>query len=1050
MAAAAVTLTYELEADDQFIGSVRATPLARVFAEQSGTATCVAALSERALWLSRGGTHERRLGYDLATGARVFLNAEKKEFVRDARGIPARELVQQVNPAVRVVQTFNTRPSEVGGSAPVERFDVVHPGVTVEAWVLADRRASDPAIRLLWALLLPGIPPDTCAKAGVPADLIVRDTKDPARVAFRLRLVGLGEAPDRPVAAAAPKGWRDVSRADGATPPKPPPSALGEKLRHVLAQSRRLELAQLRARHILRAGGQDAAWVVGQPVLDLVSQVGNTTAAPLGTFHGSGTHFDSAHFDIDWWTQLRPHLDEQVLGCLKMLALSYRVMEGEDLAGLTSQERDDYRTQVVASPNQLVQALYGVGFARIFTFFTGGLFTQARQVALADAAFTALTRVYRLDLGFTDLEKDLGDFLVVSAENFEFEVTVAGGPVIDALEFRDGTIHLTLTVKGIHAGFDFETHADDSAGSFLCGLFTFGLCTALQTNSGTGDFSVTNPKLAFDITPSTSYDGIVSLHAALNHADTEFDTTVTAFGANLIQDIGVGIASWWASASDGLNSYIFDAIDQSLNGFLDLSPFNWPVLWHATAGPPIAGTGAVLATGNGIWEADLATDAGVFAGTAAPVDVARAEPAGYVLSKRFLTAWARELVWFEHGVSNLGNVGGLLGVVFPDPAALDAPKAPERDDPFDVERRRARVVAGCEPPPTLPPGYANRITLTRSAPAVVFPDQGATSVPGRVEVHYQVDVSALRFELVSYSRVVRRGECVDLRTPDGGAPWQVGGRPPGITANVAAGIRRVQRGGVPQGMSPGLLAARRSELEALRAPFDPTPPDGDVVVPRGPRGPGGDPGAPPVVPGRPGDPGVPGVPEVPRGSDRPGLPDVVCEPPHCEWYTYVHDAVLKRYLHADVVVSCDLRLGFNPDGSMWIPEIAVALAATQVAGDPVPDISVALTGASVAAPLDSLPAGTLDTWVTDLCTRDALAMLAPGIAAVEPTTDRQLVPDVITQYICTSAVLGNPSLVLDLVHYRQAGAATAPSYTVAGDLLYWPIEIDQRITSLFH
>jgi hypothetical protein len=431
---------------------------------------------------------------------------------------------------------------------------------------------------------------------------------------------------------------------------------------------------------------------------------------------------------------------------------------------------------------------------------------------------------------------------------------------------------------------------------------------------------------------------------------------------------------------------------------------------------------------------------------------------GHAVSRRYLTAWLRELVGSYDGDREIAVAWEQrLGVTLPDPAIHDVrrtspgglphvgtidrddsrSRADTRERPLDLSdedlaRRVAGLVEGCEPPPDLPSAYRNRTTLRRTAIEAVLPEPGESTIPGRAQLTFTILLQAVRYTLVHHREVIPHEVCIDLDQPAGDLP-----RAEWLIDAEARAASTVAGRGIPSGTTPGRLADREAAIERYRAASAPhgdglrygrggvvidSPPAG--FVPGGPAQPGE-----PAVPGRPGEPEVPIRPGRPELPERDGVPSVVCEPPHCEWFSGVVDSVLATYLHAEVRVEADLTFGFSPSGAMWLPQLDLA-----VTGEP----QLTTVTLDTAGPLDDVDLTTVEEFVHTLVRRNTAALLAEATVEHPLPTTRPLVP-------AEASYLGAPQVILDLLTFQQSGGGP-PNFTIDGDQVYWPVEAVEQLT----
>ncbi|MGD8860241.1 MAG: hypothetical protein PVI30_09515 [Myxococcales bacterium] len=133
----------------------------------------------------------------------------------------------------------------------------------------------------------------------------------------------------------------------------------------------------------------------------------------------------------------------------------------------------------------------------------------------------------------------------------------------------------------------------------------------------------------------------------------------------------------------------------------------------------------------------------------------------------------------------------------------------------------------------------------------------------------------------------------------------------------------------------------------------------------------------------------------------------------------------------------DLHLGFNARGNMWLPELRLTVAAVQdqpLLGEETIDVAA-------ETPLDSVPADAIAELVQAAARQEIQELMRPAVftGSDAPRVSRALVPGELL-------LLGVSEEILNLATLRQAGGGDGLSYAVVGDLLYWPIELEETLT----
>jgi hypothetical protein len=367
----------------------------------------------------------------------------------------------------------------------------------------------------------------------------------------------------------------------------------------------------------------------------------------------------------------------------------------------------------------------------------------------------------------------------------------------------------------------------------------------------------------------------------------------------------------------------------------------------------------------------------------------------------------------------------------------------------------------CEKPPVPPPEYSIRDRLVFRAPRARLDQSAQSARAGVLEWDVEFDLSALEKFQRPFA-IVAPGECLDVtqeREPV--RPYAPGVDPGRITDPRVRAAARVAASGIREGQTPGeayrveldrerrieaARAGREARAETSRGPG----PRGAVVVDPPPDAPTTS------LPGWPPDPGRPGP------SDRPELPTVVCDSPHCEWFVLTGDRTLETFARATLRVTADLVVGFVPGGKPWLPELALAIAKPP---DGMPAVRVEVTSVEtlgvlanvnrdlIASKLESVVsawaaaawAGLINepvVFARQVLDRDVLVNLADlrGLFDGGPRRAATCMNAAPVGQFSRDVIVGAAEELSDLVGFRQENGDTERgAYGIEQGLAAWPV-----------
>jgi hypothetical protein len=196
------------------------------------------------------------------------------------------------------------------------------------------------------------------------------------------------------------------------------------------------------------------------------------------------------------------------------------------------------------------------------------------------------------------------------------------------------------------------------------------------------------------------------------------------------------------------------------------------------------------------------------------------------------------------------------------------------------------------------------------------------------------------------------------------------------------------------------------------------------------------------------------------GPGGTGGLDRVCEPPHCEYVVTTAERTLETYLRARVRATCDLELGFQTLGGVWLPEVALNPVRDGFDGA---DVSVTVEELTAGDAFADVPEADLRSYLADRCREDAADLLEPALGALfvgGVVAGRSLLPQLPVETILARDVAhwewpdartdAVTELLSELVELRQDGPSDRFQYVVDGGLLYWPFGFRQSITDHLH
>jgi hypothetical protein len=916
-------------------------------------------------------------------------------------------------------RTGESRNQTVAGIVvKVEKYEIARPGALLEVWITRDIAVPGQALKIWKTSFLPD---EGGSADGVPISVSM------VRGGTSVFSMTLKEISRTPSAIAVPTNYQEITSV--------PRSKLREEFARSTspsgATSVRRTATVTRAAAAETPAPVDYAWMTKQPFLDRIKSMVNQISKGFTRFSGDANG-GAMHLNIDWWAQLEPDLrfqnHEQAVATLKKGWFAYRVntyrpADTSKLVGLTTAERATYDTFIAdlerrASLNadwhvriqecfdqyrstSACRILLTIGYEPSalasslgYTAFPP-LFPQATIDRLVEREFSVIA-AKDVSFGLTETAGSAGDVVGYELWDFDIEVTIDRDPLLDTVEFYGGGINSTFAIKQIWIDFQYVTYPADTWESLACGILTGGACTVLSTNYGVGYANSDAARVRVNSVFRRADDGTITLLPTVDETASQLDFSAGLLGLNLGQDIITAIAGAIASILDAPNSAILDGLETALRGSLRDVPMNWLANWNASQGPPavqnlprpfrIGSDRGLLVEG---FTPEIVEGGGAATATGGIVDLTFGQPFGFAFSADYLEDWANTI---------MGNVAESslpsppqqtdFNIPFPDLSSLSLPSARPTIDPG---RRAGSVLDDLlaslsDQHPYIPPGCA----------------RPAAESPRRV----------LRY------RITRSRPEVAL--------------PPTGNANYAGMLRFQQKlvlEAVQTRSEPklGKVTPRRCR----RVDFGELPPIRAGEIPTAPPGGSRDPGLPPQPP------------TFPPFGEVPLQADVVCEPAKCHWFYVDEETLLKTYLDAEVPVEAKLQVGFDGHGEMWIPSIN--LRALEDGNDV--RLTPSVGTLRVEAPFDQVPRTSLEDIVKRVVVTD-LRPIARPLSESVVYSYRTLLSDLYSVAGIIPAELDN----LFMFHQVPASGTTystgdPPLYTVSGDMLYWPIMMEETVSN---
>jgi hypothetical protein len=146
-----------------------------------------------------------------------------------------------------------------------------------------------------------------------------------------------------------------------------------------------------------------------------------------------------------------------------------------------------------------------------------------------------------------------------------------------------------------------------------------------------------------------------------------------------------------------------------------------------------------------------------------------------------------------------------------------------------------------------------------------------------------------------------------------------------------------------------------------------------------------------------------------------------------------------------VLVECNLLIGFNELGDWWLPELE--LGATTAAGEL--QLTPRLLSIDTAREFDAIDRNVIQT----VLFTDAVSQTQVILNAINktPAAERSLAPASVLPSVGVVLQLFDrlPTAVVtelqDLLSARLSGGTTSFQYFSDGNLVYWPIDIQQNV-----
>lgn len=930
--------------------------------------------------------------------------------------------------------------------------------VTAVSWPpLPDR-----IVEGLWFVLL-GWEADARSPALV-TEISVVDDRQPATPMVHLELEDFSDQVES-VTLDPPTGYQDVS-ADRT-----------EAESEVTAQSPGLPRVNLRSssrsERPFRKQGQDLGWIVQEDLLDELVDAVNTIGSCFSRFDQVSSselraRSETMDFDgedeaeewrderehwlsVDWWSQVRDHLDvddpDEAERAVQLLALYTAVSRGRSLPssdadddvryhpqGLTADEQDAYDAiidRVGDDPCNIAGEEFPPEVCRVMEFVTddAAAFNRPfRREELAEAVADRFMRPAIVETGPAEITSEdmlsggWEDVNLYELRFYDLSYSLRlenPDRLVRSVDVREPDsehdteyLQVRLFVPSVRCNFRYSVTPKLDAKSIACGIFSGGACWMHRINAGGGHGRLTNINLVVDVVPSMSGDelhlrGEFNLDDSLSPSHphgTRFNFVTQ--GWNATANANEHTLAFLEAFGNFATRLIVSGIQDELDDLLDRPLVRWPNVFEAVRPPDLEATAVDLRpeSNGGALEADVAGFP--MTGVVTDVDQDRITETGYAFSKRFLQAWLEVAAppWSETARRSARELAAAIGVELGDPSEIP--------DPEDAD---VPLGGHVEPPeawrcrdPDAPPGPETDFYLstTRRGPNVELPPTGSeTDFAARLSFRYEISLEAIR-QWYYYVPERIREPCLE------GAPGKFG-EPPFDEA-----FARFIASSQPRGLSQ---AGRQNREHAWRGAFTSA---------------AGQAGFSGRIPRRPGDADFP----LPGGS-----PDStrICPTPYCEWHLREHEATIATYFDAEVIAEATLRVGFAPDGLMWLPQITVGI----VPPDDDPNFDVRVARLDTAGPFEHVDRSTIeDQLVEQVRTETVTFISAFADDMPDPRTQLEVaVPDRI------GGVLGGDGIPDDIVDWLTSVGNFSIGrpdllYESDGELVYWPFELEQELT----
>jgi|GEM_PF-3749844 len=674
---------------------------------------------------------------------------------------------------------------------------------------------------------------------------------------------------------------------------------------------------------------------------------------------------------------------------------------------------------------------------------------------IAEIEQAGVRRILEIDLQSDTSEIDkpaIGNLIHAYANDFDTSLRL-GNPLISELKTGGGGVRMSLNIQHLRTDFYWSTSVADTTAAKILAAMSMGAFVDAVSAEGFGVLIADDSRLDIDIYPQANDDGTDTLTSRVRESS-ELDLRLQLVPFELGRfgvpspsvALSAAVTSAVASFTSVVKTAVLGLVEKLLNERL-LPQFGaWVQIWHAYHGPSVTrsrvltGPGAMTITGqlalsDALWgrhrhSGFRTTKLWAFA---------------YGVSEEYLSSWLRtclgplsknqtidDLDW----ATRLGST--VPGFKLPDTETLPVPASCDDDvarfDRLELARSpmtetyRTSMAAGFSEgldfaevarPAARSPQNVVRTILTRTLPVVAISPLGQQTAVGHMRMPYEVSVTARRTLYRSRFGGIVPAQCRLVARKQFDFLVGLSQGVPDRDMELVVARRLNQPRFTPQRLPRGLIATLSgpgSEASSSR-------PELPGLIPR-----------------------LPEPSDWSHGSHAPGEPDpqdlmIVCQPPRAVWSEREFDCVLRTYVEAHAEITADLYLGFKVMNLLeFLPTLVISLRNIQVSTELV----------SVADPFDQLAPTDIAQAVADVV-REDFSILVDALAdSSELTWDMYLLSQRIPRALEALSLGNNRGTVDALNAVSELIHLSGGSPEVAGRFVYWPINFDQQVSSLFN